>query len=151
MTQELFWESLKTLKSRLNRTSFSKPSIRLHLPLRKFIAANKEGQKFLGHISSSYTWLSPLPAPAFRIFPVSMVGRNGYVPWCSLVVLVPPPSLLHLTQVPTRTTALPRSQHHSVHGHLSQDLLPQSKSSALGEETNNTKKPTHKKTQCRLN
>jgi len=75
-----------------------------------------------------------------------MVGRNGYVPWCSLVVLVPPPSLLHLTQVPTRTTALPRSQHHSVHGHLSQDLLPQSKSSALGEETNNTKKPTHKKT-----
>lgn len=54
-TQELSWESLKAPRSRLNRTSFSKPSMRLHLPLRKFIAANLEHQQFLGHSSSSYT------------------------------------------------------------------------------------------------
>lgn len=107
-SQELSWESQRTPKSKLHRDRFCKPTTQLHLPLRKFIAANLEHQQFSDRVSSSYTRLPPphlslplgapcsAPSPATRsreLVPISTSAHRrhptttvsrGFLAWTCL-------------------------------------------------------------------
>lgn len=84
-TQELSWESLKTPKSRLNRTSFSKPSMRLHLP---------QGNSLLQTWSTSNFQVTAPPITPDSVPHQFLPLETSQFPWQGrreCVVLVPAP------------------------------------------------------------
>lgn len=87
-SQELSWECQRTPKSKLNRDRFCKPTTQLHLPLRKFAAANLEHQQFSDRVSSSYTRLPPpSPIAAFGSSVLSTLPCHKEQGTCPLVFI----------------------------------------------------------------